>query len=129
MTDGTAEQLAISLRKRFNHSTDAETHAVIITIWLVGVMQQLISLGVVSGGEMKEIDGIDQWAEIDRHRYRLIPPNVLGHCLIGFTKAAAAEHLREKLAELIATYYTDMGRQEIAAISLNRIFLNSPSKE
>ncbi len=127
MADGTAEQLAKSLQKRFNHSTDAETHATIITIWLAGVMQRLISLGVISGGKMKEVDGIDQWDEIDKHRYRLIPPNVLGYCLTGFVKVAAVKHLQEKLGELIAAYYTDAGRQQITAVSLDRIFLNSPT--
>jgi hypothetical protein len=128
MTDKTPEELSKNLKKRFGYSRDNQTQAMIIMIWLVGVMQRLAGLGVISGGEMKEIDGIDQWDAIDQYRYRLIPPNILGGCLEGFTTIAAVEELREELARIIALYYTDKGRQEIISKSLNRIFLNSPSK-
>lgn len=122
----TPEQFAKYLRERFNRPTDAETHAIIITVWLIGVTQRLACLGAVSGGEMKEMDGLDQWDEIDRHRFTLIPPRVLGRCLVSFVEAAAQEELQEGLARLIAMYYTETGRQEIATYSFNRLFLNSP---
>lgn len=128
MTERTPEEFAVHLRKLLNRSTDVETHAMIVTIWLVGVTQRLANLGVISGGEMKEIVGMDQWPEIDKLRYMLIPPKVLGHCLVSFTKAAAIEPLQQELAELIAMYYTETGREEITTKSLDRIFLNSPGK-
>lgn len=128
MTERTPEEFATHLRRLLNHSTDVETHAMIITIWLVGVTQRLANLGVIRGGEMKEIAGMDQWPEIDKLRYMLIPPRVLGHCLVSFTKAAAIGPLQERLAELIAMYYTETGREEITTKSLDRIFLNSPGK-
>ena len=128
MTSETPEQLVARLRERFSGRTDVEMQALIVTIWLAGSTQQLACLGVISGGKMKEIDGIDQWAEIDKHRYRLIPPNLLGHCLVSFAEVAAIKELRAQLSELLTMYYTDVGRQEIATRSLNRIFTNSPSK-
>ena len=128
MTDKTPEELSKNLKRRFGYSRDNQTQAMIIMIWLVGVMQRLAGLGVISGGEMKEIDGLDQWDAIDQCRYKLIPPNMLGGCLEGFTRTAAVEELRDELARIIALYYTDKGRQEIISKSLNRIFLNSPSK-
>ena len=128
MTSETPEQLVDRLRKRFTGLPDNDLQALIIAIWLAGTMQQLACLGVIGGGKMKEMDGLDQWAEIDKHRYRLIPPNLLGHCLITFTEVAAIEELRPQPSELLAMYYTDTGRREITAKSLNRIFTNSPSK-
>jgi len=125
MTGRTPEQFANYLQKRFNHSTAAETYALIITIWLVGTLLRLVNLGIVSGGEIKKLDGLDQWEEIDEHRFKLIPPNMLGQCLASFTKVTATRHLQEDLAQLIAMYYTDTGRQEIATRSFDRIFLNS----
>lgn len=128
MTSETPEQLIAHLRERFNNLSNTEIQALIITIWLAGSTQQLACLGVISGGKIKEMDGMDQWAEIDKHRYRLIPPNLLGHCLISFTEIAAVKELRAQLSEVLAMYYTDAGRQEIAAKSFDRIFTNSPSK-
>lgn len=125
MTGRTPEQFANYLQKRFNYSTAAETCATIVIIWLVGALLRLANLGLVGGGEIKKMDGLDQWEEIDEHRFKLIPPNMLKQCLASFTKVAAARHLQEDFAQLIAMYYTDTGRQEIAAKSFDRIFLNS----
>jgi hypothetical protein len=128
MTSETPEQLVTHLRERFSNRTDVEMQALIVTIWLVGTTQQLARLGIISGGKMKEMDGLDQWSEIDKYRYRLIPPNLLGHCLTSFTKLAATEEIRVGLTRLLGMYYTDAGRQQIIAESLNRILANSPSE-
>ena len=129
MTSETPEQVVAHFQERFGPPTYVELHAVIVLIWLAGATQQLACLGVIGGGKMREVEGLDKWADIDRHRYRLIPPNLLGHCRIGFAEAAATEDLRKGLAELITMYYTDTGRQEIATKAFDRIFLNSPSKQ
>ena len=128
MESGTPKQLAADLHKRFNCLSQTETLARIVTIWLVGTMQQLANLGVISGGEMEELDGLDQWNEIDKHRRKLIPPIVLHQCLEKFVKIAAVENLQNKLKQVITMYYTNAGRLEIVAESFDRIFLNSPSK-
>ena len=127
MTSETPEQLIAHLRKRFANSSGTEMQALIVAIWLAGATEQLACLGVIGGGKMKEMDGMDQWAEIDKHRYRLIPPNLLGYCLISFAKVVATEELRAQVSGLIAMYYTDAGRQEIAAKALDRIYANSPT--
>lgn len=129
MTERTPEDFARYLERRFHRQDLVETYAIVIAIWLVGVVQRLTHLGVISGGEMKEIDGLDEWAEIDEHRYTIIPPKVLGRCLASFVKAAAIEKLQEELAQVIAMYYTDVGRREITAKSLDRILLNSPTND
>ncbi len=128
MTSETPEQLIAHMRERFANLSSTEMQALIVTIWLAGATQQLACLGVIGGGKMKEMDGMDQWAEIDKHRYRLIPPNLLGHCLISFTQVAAVKELRTQLSEVLAMYYTDAGRQEIAARAFDRTYVNSPSK-
>ena len=124
MTSETPEQLVARLRERFNDRTDTQIQALIATIWLAGSTERLACLGVVSGGEINKMDGMDQWAEIDRHRYRLIPPNTLNHCLAAFVKVAAIERLRTQLSEVLTMYYTDSGRHGIASVAFDRIFMN-----
>jgi hypothetical protein len=128
MTDKTPQQLVAHLRERFSDRDDVEMQAMIVTIWLVGATKQLACLGIIGGGQIKEMDGLDQWDDIDKYRYRLIPPNLLNRCLVSFTEVAATKDVRIGLMKLLAAYYSDTGRQEITAESLNRIFLNSPSK-
>jgi hypothetical protein len=127
MTDKTPQQLVAHLRERFSDRNDVEMQAMIVTIWLAGATKQLACLGAIGGGEIKEIDGLDQWDNIDKYRYRLIPPNLLDRCLVSFAEVAATEEVRIGVMKLLAMYYSDVGRQEITAESLNRIFMNSPA--
>jgi hypothetical protein len=127
MTDKTPQQLVANLRERFRDRTDVEMQALIVTIWLIGATKQLACLGIIGGGQIKEIDGLDQWDDIDKYRYRLIPPNLLSSCLISFAEVAATEEVRIGAIKLLAAYYNDTGRQILTAESLNRIFMNSPA--
>ena len=128
MTGKTPQQLVAHLRERFSDLDDAEMQAMIVTIWLIGATKQLACLGIIGGGQIKEMDGLDQWDDIDKYRYRLIPPNLLNCCLARFTEVASTKDVRIGLMKLLAMYYSDTGRQRITAESLNRIFLDSPSK-
>jgi hypothetical protein len=124
MTSETPEQLVAHFRERFSDRTDTQIQVLIAMIWLAGSTEQLACLGVISGDEIDKMDGMDRWAEIDRHRYRLIPPNTLNHCLAVFVKAAAIEGLRTRFSEVLTMYYTDSGRHGIASVAFDRIFMN-----
>ena len=129
MTEETAEQFIARARTIFKHESEVELRAIIHTIWMIGACERLGNLGILSGGQFISIAGSeDEWDNIDRLRHELIPPTMLGMALAPFVKEAATEELRDKLAEVIALYYLDSGRQKMAALSLERLF-QKPSQE
>lgn len=129
MAEETAEQFIARARTIFKHKSEIDLRAIIHTIWMIGACERLGNLGILSGGRFIPIPGSeDEWDNIDRLRHELIPPNVLGMALVPFVKEAATEELWDELAEVIALYYIDSGRQVITASSLERLF-QKPSQE
>lgn len=129
MAEETAEQFIARARTIFKHESEIELRAIIHAIWMIGACERLGSLGILFGGRFNQIAGSeDEWDNIDRLRHELIPPNVLGMALVPFVREAATEELRDGLAEVIALYYLDSGRQIMAASSLERLF-QKPSQE
>lgn len=129
MTEETAEQFIARARTIFKHESEVELRAIIHTIWMIGACERLGNLGILSGGQFIPIAGSeDEWDNIDRLRHELIPPAILGMTLVPFVKEAATEELQDKLAEVIALYYLDSGRQKMATLSLERLF-QKPSQE
>lgn len=129
MTEETAGQFIARARTIFKHESEVELRAIIHTIWMIGVCERLANLGILSGGQFIPIAGSeDEWDNIDRLRHELIPPAILGMALVPFVKEAATKELQDKLAEVIALYYLDSGRQKMATLSLERLF-QKPSQE
>lgn len=120
-----AQKFVDMLRIKLRHQDCGKTLAAIYVIWLCGVMEQLGQLGITSGGKILAPEGIDQWHEIDKHRLELMDPRYLGHAIAAFVEEAAVGDIQLQLAQVLALYYTESGRELLQKQALDRLITKS----
>lgn len=112
-------------RKRFGDNP-IEWGASIATIWMVGATEKLQQLGVIGGGNFKVIDGIELWDSIDKMRFYLLPPEALKISAKAFTEVTVDTSIQEEVANIIAIYYTESGREQLTKAALEYLFTSKP---
>lgn len=122
MTEETAGQFLERFNAKLNYPDKTTLQATIHIIWMTGACERLANIGILHNLSFTQINGYEEWGNIDRLRFELLPPRALSFALVPFTKAAAVEELREELARAIACYYDDSSRMQLSIKSFERMF-------
>lgn len=100
----------------------SEYVAAISVIWIIGVMEKLTQLGLVGGGEFKKVEGIEMWAIIDKLRTLILPPPFIDTAIKAFVEATVEPHIRPCVSEMIAMYYSRLGRESLTRLGLELLY-------